>query len=333
LNLNRKTFYLAKIKEVSNFLVNIKFSKIKKNENILIYGISRGGTTLLAEILVSVLKARLVWEPLFPYGDVKFHKINPFSVEPYAKFKLGWHPYVASQDDKQVHNYFDKYFALKIRNIRFLRFTNQNSFSESQHTIHKFCFGNFMYPYFQKRYGFKSMLLLRHPFAIAASSLGFGDNFNWHKENYTNWNYPDTPKSDDFFKSYDDNYSLIVSGFSLLVFQAVTQFSYALNNLDHENTSIVFYEDLVVEPKEAYSSIQKLVGLHIDYDLFLKMLDKQSFSSKKDHTEKEGLAQLSKWKKVATKQDIKDGIKIFEAFNFRLYSEDVLPLKTNINNV
>jgi hypothetical protein len=319
-------FYFLKIKEVFIFLTYIKFSKIKQNENIVIYGISRGGTTLLAETLVVLLEARFIWEPLFPRGDVKLPAINPYSVAAYSNFELGWSPHTASHNDKALNTYFDQFFALNIRNIRFLRFTNRNSFSKSQHTIHKFCFGNFMYPYFQKRYGFKSILLLRHPFAIAASSLGFGDNFNWHKVNYADWKYTDRPKSGDFFKAYDDKYDLIVSGFSLLVFRAVSEFSYALNNIDTENTSIVFYEDLVIAPKTSYATLQQLLSHPLDYDLFLKMLNKQSFSSKKNHTEKDGLAQLSKWKKVATKQDVADGLKIFEAFNFRLYSEDVLPL-------
>ena len=326
-------FYFLKIKEVFIFLIYIKFSKIKQNENIIIYGISRGGTTLLAETLVALLRARLTWEPLFPYGDVKLPAMNPYSVAEYSKFQLGWNPNTDSHNDKALNSYFDDFFALNIRNIRFLRFTNHGTFGRSKHTIHKFCFGNFMYPYFQKRYGFKSILLLRHPFAIASSSLGFGDNFNWHKENYADWQYTDSKRSGDFFKAYDDKYNLIVSGFSLLVFQVVSQFSYALNHLDTENTSIVFYEDLVIAPKTSYRTLQELLKHPIDYDLFFEMLNIQSFSSKKNHTEKDALAQLSKWKKVATKQDIKDGLKVFEAFNFRMYSEDVLPLQTSIANL
>ena len=79
-----------KLSEVYAFLKHIRFKKIKQNKNVLIYGISRGGTTLLAELLVKILDARLVWEPLFPHPDVKLNSINPFSVQPYTQFKLGW---------------------------------------------------------------------------------------------------------------------------------------------------------------------------------------------------------------------------------------------------
>ena len=296
----------------------------------MIYGISRGGTTLLAETLVSLLSARLVWEPFFPYGDVKFQKINPFSVAAYAKFKFGWHPNVMNQNDNAIHAYFNDLFNLKIRNIRFLRFTNHRTFDDSQHTVYKFCFGNFMYPYFQKRYGFKSVILLRHPFAIAASSMGFGDNYNWHKENYKNWRYTDSPNSGDFFKSYEGKYDLIVSGFSLIVFQAVTQFSYALSHFNQENTVVIYYEDLVIEPKTAFRTLNNLLNKKLDYDLFLKMVKKQSFSSQKNHTEKDAFTQLSKWKSIATEEEVANGMKIFKAFDFKCYSDDVLPLKNDI---
>ncbi|BAO76193.1 sulfotransferase domain-containing protein [Winogradskyella sp. PG-2] len=296
-------FYLIKIKEVFSFLTRIRFVKIKSNKNILIYGISRGGTTLLAETLVKLLNARLVWEPLFPHNKSNFSAINPYSVEQYSKFQLGWHPHIASENDKAVNSYFDEFFSLKIRNIRFYRFTNPKTFKSSNYTIHKFCFGNFMYSYFQKRYNFKSIILLRHPFAIAASSLGFGDNYNWHKENFDSWSYTDSKKSGDFFKGYLDKYDLIVSGFSLLVFQAVTQFIYALSHIDKDNSIIVYYEDLVQFPEEAFKAIQKISDQPLDYNLFLRMLSRQSFSSQKNHTKKNTMEQLSKWKTVASDKD------------------------------
>lgn len=318
-----------KIKEVLNFLYFIKFKKIKKNENILIYGISRGGTTLLAETLVALFSARLVWEPLFPFRDVKFNKLNPFSVKRYKDLALGWSPHSASMDNNKLNSYFDKLFNLRIRNIRYLRFANPQNFSKSQHTVFKFCFANFMYPYFQKRYNSKAIILLRHPFAIAASSLNFGDNFNWHKENYSSWKYEASQHSGDFFDKYDDKYKLINSPFTLLVFQAVSQFSYVMEHVDKSNTIIVYYEDIVANPEHVFSQFQSFFKSPLDESLFMKLVRKQSFSSQEGHTQKDPLDQLSKWKLKVPEDEITSALKIFEAFNFNLYSEDIRPTTIN----
>lgn len=322
-------FYSSKLREVYLFLRFLKFAKISSNTNILIYGISRGGTTMLAESLVALFSARLIWEPLFPHKNAPLSGVNPFSVKSYAKLKLGWTPHSPTDTDKELNTYFDRLFALKIKNIRYFRFTNYSKFEKSEHTVFKFCFANFMYPYFQKRYGFKSIVLVRHPFAIAASSLNFGVNFDWHKENYRNWSYADTPKSGHFFKQYDDKYTLIVSPFTLLVFQVVSQYAYILEQLENTNTLVVFYEDLVLYPKNVLVDFEQFFECTFDENLFLGLLKKGSFSSEKGHTSKNAKAQLSKWKEKIDDEDINDALRIFKAFNFNIYSDDVLPLKSN----
>ena len=322
-------FYFSKITEVFSFISEIKFAKIKSNQNILIYGISRSGTTLLAETLVEILKARLIWEPLFNHREVHLKTVNPYALKSYKKLKLGWHPHVASCSDVETNAYFDAYFALEKRNIRFLRFTNPQTFSESKVTIHKMCFGNFMYNYFQKRYGFKSIVLVRHPFAIAASSLNFGDNYDYHKHNYATWKYENSNKSGEFFNRFEDYYDLIVSAFTLLVFQTVSQFSFVLDNFEKDNSIIVFYENLVVDKQTTHNKLEEFLGLSIDYNIFEALLSKQSFSSSNNHTEKDAMVQLSKWKKMASEKDIEDGLKIFKAFDFNLYNDAILPNKSN----
>lgn len=318
-----------KLYEVYLYLRYIRFSRIKTNENILLYGISRSGTTLLAELLVKLLNARLIWEPLFPHPEVSLNALNPFSVHEYTKFKLGWAPHVANQNEKELNTYFDKFYQLKKRNIRHYRFTNHKDFKTQDHTVFKFCFGNFMYSYFQQRYAFKAIVLLRHPFAIAASSLGFGNNYDWHKKNYAQWSYNNSAYSSDFMKSYEDQYHLIVSGFTLLVFQAVTQFAYVLNNLD-QNSIVVFYEDMLLNPTVVKKDLEEFFNLKFNDKEFSNKLNQQSFSSKKGHTEDNKMKQLSKWKSKLSDKDVEEGLKIFKAFNFSVYSHDVLPLKENL---
>ncbi|WP_299099026.1 sulfotransferase domain-containing protein [uncultured Winogradskyella sp.] len=328
--MNKLKFYLIKVSEILNFIVNIKLAKVKHNQNILIYGISRGGTTLLAETLVGVLKARLIWEPLFNHRAVGFNTINPYSLKSYKELDLGWHPHIASIEDSEVNTYFDAYFNLDKRNIRFFRFSNPKTFSRSKHTIHKMCFGNFMYSYFQKRYNLNSIILLRHPFAVAASSLNFGKNFDYHKENFSSWKYESSNKSDSFFLQYEDKYTLIKSAFTLLVFQSVSQFSYALNHMDKEKSIILFYEDLVMDKPSCHEQLEQFLNCKIDFNYFEDALSKQSFSSGKGHTNTDPMAQLSKWKKVVSDDDVKAGLEIFESFNFKLYSDDTLPVKSII---
>jgi hypothetical protein len=318
---------MQKIKESLSFFYKIRFSKVKYNENIFIFGISRGGTTLLAEALVSILNARLVWEPLFPYRKVFLESINPFSTHRYNTLKMGWYPHVAHRNQVKVDTYFERLFALKERNIRFYRYTNYQLFSKQESTVFKFCFANFMYPYFNQKFASKSIVLLRHPFAIASSSLNFGNNYNWHKENYDKWRYSDNPWSGDFFKQYETSSHLINSAFALIVYQATTQFSYILSQINKENTIIVFYEDLVTDSDNVFKELASFFGKELDASRFKLSLSKQSFSSSKGHTHQNEIAQLSKWQKHTTKEDIEQGLKIFEALDFKVYSNDILPLK------
>src|SRR5690606_31093926 len=243
---------MEKLKEAFSFYTKLKFAKVMKNTPILIFGISRGGTTMLAEALVALFDARLVWEPLFPHRDVFLKSINPFSTHRHNALQLGWNPHVATTHYGTVDGYFERLFSLDERNIRFYRFSNYNAFETQEHTVFKFCFGNFMYPYFNQKFGFKSLVLLRHPFAIAASSLNFGTNFNWHKKNYGQWKYHDTPLSGQFFSGLNDHLSLVNSAFSLIVYQAVSQFSYVLKHLDPSTTLVVYYEDLIVDQERVF---------------------------------------------------------------------------------
>lgn len=320
-------FFLKKLKEVSEFYKNIKFGTIKKNENILIYGISRGGTTMLAEALNSVLDSRLVWEPLFPHRNVSLSKINPYSIHNYKELDLGWNPSIIHPAPK-ADLYFKKLFALKERNIRLFRFTNKKRFSKQEYTIFKFCFGNFMYPYFQDNFNGKSLILIRHPFAVAASSLNFGKNYNWHKKNWSEWSYKENNFNKGFFDYYNSKLDLINSPFTLIVFQAVSQFSYILDNYNKNTTKVIFYEDLIVSPNLVLQEVEGLIGNKLDQKTFLQSISKGSFSSREGHTLKDSRKQLSKWKKICSSKDIEDGLKIFEAFNFNYYSENLEPVKS-----
>lgn len=321
-------YYIIKLGEIYKFLRFIRFSKIKKNQNILIYGISRGGTTMLAEALVKIFNARLAWEPLFPHKDVPFKEVNPFSVHQYTQFDLGWNPHLTHQNHAEINHYFDSLFGLNVRNIRLWRFNEFTRFNKKTTTIFKFCFGNFMYTYFQERYKFKSLVLLRHPFAIAASSLTFGDNYSWHKNNYDKWKYQNNQYSNMFFNQYGDKYHLINSAFTLLVFQAVSQFVYLKDNLDKANSIFVFYEDLVIKPEEVIHEIEKFFDMSFNKEELLLQFKKQSFSSGKDHTKDKPMGQLSKWKEKISEEEINGGLKIFKAFNFEIYDNTVLPNKS-----
>src|SRR5690606_5312036 len=171
----------------------------------------------------------------------------------------------------------------------------------------------------------KSIVLLRHPFAVAASSLNFGNNYEYHKTKFAEWSYENSSKSGTFFSQFEDKYELIVSGFTLLVFQTVSQFAYILEHYDRENSIIVFYEHLVMDKKHVHLQMEQFFQKRIDYSVFDKLLNQQSFSSDANHTEADATDQLSKWKKRIDDQDIIDGLNIFKAFGFNLYTEDILP--------
>ncbi|TRZ44992.1 sulfotransferase domain-containing protein [Robertkochia solimangrovi] len=318
---------IDKIKECIIFYRYVRFAKIKQNENILIYGISRGGTTMLAQAIEKGLNARLIWEPLFRYKKVSFNWINPYSVQKYSDLNLGWTPYLPENlKNREVYSFFKDLFNLKVRNIRFFRYSKGNDFSKAKFTVIKFCFANFAYAYLQKKFQQKSIILLRHPFAIAASSLNFGKNFDWHKSNFSTWKFKvNSPFDDKSLESYNDHIELINSPFTLLVYQIVLQYKFVLENRLPENSVVVFYEECLINPLAVANKIQSCLNLKLNTE-FQNQMRKASFSSKAGHTSKNVYTQLAKWQKDVPINEQESGLKIFKAMDFNVYSQELEPM-------
>ncbi len=269
---------INKILLVIRYLLNVKLGRPKTNLNIAIFGFSRGGTTMLGEALSKSMDGRLAWEPLFPHRNIKMP--NPFSTRNLEKLELGWSPFIAKDNhSEEVRAYFRSLFNLKERNIRLFRFTDFSRFSKQDKTIWKFCFGDFMYPYLDANFKLKSIVLLRHPFAIACSSMNFGENYDWHKTNFNNWKYTSNKWSegDKVFEDVNANLELINSPIALLIYQSVSHFSFALNNLNSKTSKVVFYEDLVVNSKQTIQELKSFFDDEFDEHIFEKFINKPRF--------------------------------------------------------
>lgn len=305
---------------------NINTSNI---ENISIFGMSRGGTTWLANLLQTIPNSQLIWEPLFKFNTYRLNKFNPFAYPERTIEGFHWNQYIPQNERwNDAELFFDKLFNRKILNLKLLRFNKLKDFNiEKNPFIYKFCFGNLALPWLADRYNIKPIVLVRHPAAVVASSLSFGKHFDWHKENpYVS---ADTRQyyNEILINKYKTQAQNVKSPEALLAFQWCLQYKYLIEHEYNNNKWLtVSYESLFLNPSEELSRIFNYLGYEIPKDIMSKIL-KPSASSSKNHS-KDTIAngtQLSSWRDKLSEVQIKNILNTLVDFEIDFYDYNVEP--------
>ena len=134
-------------------------------QTIVIAGSPRSGTTWLAELLNTIPRSAILWEPLFLDADPQLPKIG-----------FGWRTYVPPDRDRpEMEAYLRRVLTGRVLNPWTLQRTSLRDVYRVKRWIVKFVRANMLLPWLTLRFPTRRpLLLVRHPCAVVASQIRNG---------------------------------------------------------------------------------------------------------------------------------------------------------------
>lgn len=149
---------------------------------IVITGSPRSGTTWLAELLGTIPRSAMLWEPLFPDADPELRRIG-FRERTYV-------PPDAERPDMEA--YLRRVLTGRTLNRWTLQHTGVLEVCRVRQWIVKFVRANMLLPWLIRRFPVRRpLVLIRHPCAVVASQSRIGA-----------WRDPAIPDCPEFFDAY-----------------------------------------------------------------------------------------------------------------------------------
>lgn len=335
-NLNQRAKALRQLNDII-----FKNKKIEMKDAILIVGSPRSGTTWLMEILATLPRYTYTFEPLNPIWCPNSFEIG-FRSRTYIRPDTNW---------PEGEEYLKKIFTGQIANIpikesliaSFLAgFSIKNSMRHllGDKLIVKSVNMNRMLPWISEKFQLRGIFfIIRHPCAVVASQL---------KTGLCGYRPPYPPYIDVFptQKEILDEASKI-DGFEPKLFDSLKKIktreeilaaSWCLDNyvpLAHNKPncwSFVVYEKLVIDGEKEISRLFNKIGEQKIPKAAFHNLKKPSMLIIKEEKKiiKKPFEQLSKWKKVLSKKQIDNILKIIAEFGLDFYSNEIEPDYTRI---
>lgn len=302
------------ISKVSASLLN-QILDFKPENAVVIFGDPRGGSTWLAEIINTIPRSVVVWEPLHPALDSCFKKIG-FSARQYIPMNAEW-------DNARVC--FEN--LLKGRSLQSNSFflSSPAKYLKAQQLIFKICRGNALIPWIvnQFNFRFKPVYLARHPFSVVASQLRHG---SWHSNKPAKFSIPKGP----FNEAYQEH-EIFLSTLSspeevLTAVWCITNQVPLNHSGDHEKWITIYYENLVMDPISQTKYIFSEWGMDLPEKIENVIL-KKSKTTRINQFENDAINQLSKWEKYFSDEQLKKMTKVLSHFGVTKYSmESIFPI-------
>jgi len=287
------------------------------HEKIWVIGEARSGTTWLAELINFESSYQFVFEPFHPQRSRAMLNFEPYS-------------YRRTEDlDSELERFTNKVFSGKVF-PRDSRVSVENPMCAERVLVKDILSQLISKWVMHKVPGLKTVIILRHPFAIALS-----------KHRLRNWNWMSEPTS--FLKQqalYDDylqTYENIIRSAEGFFEQQVTIWSIVHNVmfqlLNEEDFHILYYEDLCRQPDIELSRLMHYLG-HNENNVKSALLniDRVSRMSSTEVLRHRGRENYADWLEQIDVDEIKRGYGILKAFDLDcIYNEGPDPLSTGIN--
>lgn len=299
------------------YYVKMQLLSRLKSRQILVLGSSRSGTTWLSEVINNKSHYRIIFEPVrkkitlknCPFDDISGLPKTALQKERYKRF-------------------YDLIFAGKIKShwtdswspIRF-----------SRRKIIKEVRANLTLNWFSKTYpNLKIVFLIRNPFAVTVSRLN--TNGGWDKYFLRERRIINKTK---FFS----HKQILAINRKRLYPEEQYFMSWCMENIvplrvlpNNSNVHIVFYEDLLREPKNTFNSLFNFLDEEIDQD-FWRIIKKPSRSSrrKKQRGSSEYIDGWSQELKPAVSRRLQKLANLFEVD--KLYPDGKTPDKKGFDNL
>lgn len=317
-------------KKIRNVLVYIiLYTKNFRLENgIIIFSEARGGSTWLMEILNHIPGSCINWEPLHVEKGVV-----P------KDFKWGWRPYIPKENrDKRYFKLIRNILSFKVYSnwsSTYFRLMSISSMIKSKVLITKFVRANLLLPYIVSRFKFnnKPILLIRHPVDVCISQLiAFGDNDKNNSLEITN-----CIKNNRFILHKDFVETLQTKLEYKIANWCLNNCSLLKDRETLNKVTIIFYSDLLINPKEEILRVLKTLKnfTELDSEKIIESIDfkKRSKTDFKKNLKSDPKKQLYKNFEKLSKLEMDSIQNIFNHFQLELFDAyQPWPHKTRYNN-
>ncbi|HEB62241.1 MAG TPA: hypothetical protein ENI82_03720 [Bacteroidetes bacterium] len=305
---------------LKSFILKIK--KFSLNDSILIISSPRGGSTWLTEILNSIDKTIINWEPFHPNYGALSTSINGGD----ALYVPESQTYGLLRNDVQEILKFNK-------NTKFtLRFLKIKDILSAEIVITKSVRINNLIPWLIKHIDLKRkpIYLLRHPIATAFSHIKAFDE----EKTISRYIAPNFMHNERFIEHED-----YINSLKTKIERQVA--IWCLNNIpvihhpDHgKKWLVVYYENLVMDPEDVTIKLLNEIGINVDMATISKIdFKKPSQTDIQQDYKTNSILQLEKWKHWLSDVELDNIQKIFDHFDFLLYStKSCFPHTSKIND-
>lgn len=317
----RKGVYEAK--QLQNNLQTKSFVDygLGQKGTVFLAGTSRSGTTWFSDVINYNGQYRYMFEPFYEKQNplckdfrekqyIRAHHSEAQFLTPVSKILSG----------KARNHWTDRFNETIITNKRLIKAIRANLFLLWLH---------------QNFPDLPIILLLRHPFAVAASKM----QLSWKRSLSTYLNQDALIKdyllpfqkelvsSEEKFKSSGDSFDNLIFIWCIENYVPLTQLRQFQKNKIH----IVFYENCCVEPEVETKRL--FAYLKEDYNpAVLSHLKKASKLSRDNSAVVKGESLIDGWKKYLTDQQMDRALEILNLFGLDLlYTADLMPHSKNLN--
>lgn len=305
------TLVLKKIKKTRLPILRtlFLFKHFDPSKNLLLFSSPRGGSTWLSQILLTVPKTILIWEPINPRKNKRLRDLN-----------FGWRQSIPENEKwKDAEDFFFNVLSGKELTLDTIRYTNFHRLIIGKQLLIKFVRANALLPWLSNTFHFKYLpiYLVRHPFAVVQSQLRHGAWNHIHPK----YVLPDTPFNEPYIKHWDFIKSLS-SLEEILVANWCFANKYTLENKRNDSDWItIFYENLIVRPEIEIDRIFTRWGVPKPNDIY-KQSKEPSFTVKSNDLSSSEQKQIAKWKDFFNSSTISKMENVLNYFEISHYRSD-----------
>ncbi|MGI9202192.1 MAG: sulfotransferase, partial [Woeseiaceae bacterium] len=240
----KRTFRRGQQK-VREFVNAVFIDRSGPAQTTVLYSSGRSGSTWLSEILGSVPRTRLIFEPFHPRRGLKeLAEYRYQYVDPELPMPVLGDAYDAVLNGKRTTPWTEQ--------------LNRPATMVYKRRLVKLVRANLLFPWLASRYpDQKHVLLLRHPAAVILSQLRNG----WELSSARIWEQAELRQSSSIRALGSLDWP--ASGFlSNLVFWAAEN-RIAIDHALQSNTMVVFYEHVCLSPAEVLDDLSRFLGLSL----------------------------------------------------------------------
>jgi hypothetical protein len=304
--------YLVKKARDFPYQVVSRFKNLNPENAIALFCDPRGGSTWLAETFKCIPDSMIIDEPV--------HLNN---IKQFKKLGFSWRQYIPEEQKwNEIRTIFQNILKGKILNSGLCRRDTVSEVIPATQLILKIIRGKALLPWYVNQFDFKykPLLVVRHPFALAASQLNHGA---WNYK-FQQFEIPDGPFSEFYTEHADFLCSLESKEEQLTALWCMTNNVVLHHPKNNESWITMNYENLVLEPQKYFQTIFDRWQIPIPEGLKDRILMPSSTMVGNKKIDPQQL--LSDWKNKLSTAQIKRLQKVLDYFKVDYYDENVMPI-------